>query len=101
MSTQVTVVKDDELDKGFPDLYETVIEVKTRAGKTFSGRSGIARGYPESPLSDAEVRAKFDRLAGTIGSPDHVAALAKCIESLWAAPNVSAYADLMREKPTA
>ena len=101
LSTQVTVVKDNDLDKGFPALYETIIEVKTRSGKTFAGRSGIARGYPESPLSDAEMRAKFDRLAGTIGSPDRVAALAQCIESLWTAPNVSAYADLMREKPTA
>lgn len=100
LSAHVAVVKDDELDKGFPDAYETIIEVSTTAGKTFTGRSGIARGYPEAPLSDAEVRAKFDRLAGTIGAPDRVAALAKCIEGLWDAPDVSAYADLMREKPT-
>ncbi len=101
LSTQVSVVKDDELDKGFPDSYETIIEVETTAGQVFSGRSGIARGYPESPLSDAEVRAKFDRLAGTIGTPAGVAQLAKTIEGLWDAADVSAYAALMREKPTA
>jgi 2-methylcitrate dehydratase PrpD len=101
LSSHVNVVKDDDLDKGFPNLYETVIEVKTKAGKTFSGRSGIARGYPEAPLSDAEVQAKFDRLAGAIGAPARVAALATCIKGLWDAPNMAAYADLMREKPTA
>jgi 2-methylcitrate dehydratase PrpD len=101
LSSHVDVVKDDDLDKGFPNLYETIIEVKTKAGKTFSGRSGIARGYPEAPLSDAEVQTKFERLAGTIGAPARVAALAACIKGLWAAPNIVAYADLMREKPTA
>ena len=100
LSGQVTVVKDDELDKGFPNLYETIIEVKTTTGKAFSGRSGIARGYPEAPLSYAEVRAKFDRLAGTIGAPARVATLASCIEKLWDAPDMSAYAELMREPPT-
>jgi 2-methylcitrate dehydratase PrpD len=100
LAAQVSVVKDDELDKGFPDAYETIIEVRTRAGKRLSGRSGIARGYPESPLSDEEVRAKFDRLAGTIGAPNRVAELAGRIEGLWQAPDLAAYADLMREKPS-
>jgi 2-methylcitrate dehydratase PrpD len=100
LSGQVTVVRDDDLDKGFPEHYETIIEVKTRAGKSFTERSGIARGYPESPLSETEVRAKFDRLAGTIGAPIKVAALASCIENLWNAPDTSAYAELMREPPT-
>jgi len=100
LAAQVSVVKDDELDKGFPDAYETIIEVKTRTGKVLSGRSGIARGYPESPLTDTEVRAKFDRLAGTIGAPNRVAELATSIAGLWESPDLSAYAELMREKPT-
>ena len=99
LSQHVAVVKDDELDKGFPNLYETVIEVTAQSGKTFSGRSGIARGYPEAPLSDAEVRAKFDRMAGAIAKPDRVAALADCIKGLWSAPDMTGYAQLMREKP--
>jgi 2-methylcitrate dehydratase PrpD len=100
LSGQVTVVKDDELDKGFPNLYETVIEVTSKAGKTFSGRSGIARGYPEAPLSEADVQAKFDKLAGTVAAPDRVAALAACIKGLWGANDMTAYADLMRAPAT-
>ncbi|HTE38996.1 MAG TPA: hypothetical protein VK630_20850, partial [Reyranella sp.] len=86
----------DELDKGFPNLYETVIEVTSKAGKTFSARSGIARGYPEAPLSEADVQAKFDKLAGTVAAPDRVGALASCIKGLWGANDMTAYADLMR-----
>lgn len=96
LSAAVKVVKDDELDKGFPNLYETIIEVTTKTGARFSGRSGIARGYPEAPLSDGEIRSKFDRLAGTVAKPERVAALAACIEGLWSAPGVAAFADLMR-----
>ena len=101
LSGQVVVVKDDDLDKGFPNSYETIIEVKAKSGKTFSGRSGIARGYPEAPMADSDVQAKFDRLAGTVAAPDGVAALATCIKGLWGANNMTAYADLMRATATA
>ena len=40
LSARVTVVKDDELDKGFPNLYDTVVEVTTKAGKTYSEKNG-------------------------------------------------------------
>lgn len=96
LSGHVAVVKDDDLDKGFPNSYETIIEVKAQNGKTFSGRSGIARGYPEAPLSESDVQAKFDKLAGTVAAPDRVANLATCIRGLWNAPSMTAYADFMR-----
>lgn len=96
LSGQVVVVKDDDLDKGFPNSYETIIEVKSKSGRTFSGRSGIARGYPEAPMAEADVQAKFDKLAGSVAAPDRVASLAACIKGLWGANNMTAYADLMR-----
>ncbi|BBK35135.1 2-methylcitrate dehydratase [Allostella sp. ATCC 35155] len=99
LSGRVTVVKDDELDKGFPNLYDTIVEVKTRAGQTYSEKNGIARGYPEAPLSEAEVRAKFDRLTAAVAGPKRSADLAAAIEGLWSAPGVGTYAALMGAKP--
>ena len=56
-----------EIDVVAFDGAETAfVEVKTRSGKTFKEKNGIARGYPEAPMSDADIRAKFDRLAGAI-----------------------------------
>jgi 2-methylcitrate dehydratase PrpD len=101
LSQHVTVIKDDELDKGFPNRYETIVEVKTKAGKTFKEKNGIARGYPEAPMSDADVRAKFDRLAGSIAKPARIKALADCIAGLWKAKDMTGYAKLMRAKPDA
>lgn len=97
LAAAVEVIKDDDLDKGFPDAYETIVEVETKNGKKFSGKSGIARGYPESPLSDAEVKAKFEHLLGALASPARIAALQADIKGLWASPNVSSYAALMSE----
>lgn len=99
LSARVTVVKDDELDKGFPNLYDTIVEVKTTAGQTFSEKNGIARGYPEAPMSDGEVRAKFDRLTASVAGPKRSADLAAAIEGLWSAPGVGTYAALMGAKP--
>jgi 2-methylcitrate dehydratase PrpD len=101
LSQRVTVIKDDELDKGFPNLYETIVEVKTKSGKMFKEKNGIARGYPEAPMSDADVRAKFDRLAGAIAKPARVKALADCINGLWSAKDMKGYAELMRAAPDA
>jgi 2-methylcitrate dehydratase PrpD len=101
LSQRVTVIKDDELDKGFPNRYETIVEVKTKSGKTFKEKNGIARGYPEAPMSDADVRAKFNHLAGTIARPPRVTALADCIAGLWNAKGVKEYAALMGAVPDA
>ena len=47
------------------------------------------------------MRAKFDRLAGTIAKPARVKALADCIAGLWQAKDMKGYAELMRAAPDA
>lgn len=101
LSDAVTVVRDDELDRLFPDRYETVIKVTTRNGSRHETRNGIARGYPEAPLSEAEIRAKFERLTGAVASPARIAALHDAIAGLEQAPTVERYAALMGARPDA
>lgn len=99
LSQAVTVVHDDELDRLFPERYETVITVTTRDGRRFQTRNGIARGYPEQPLEEAEIDAKFARLAGHVASPGRVAALREAILGLEQAPDLDRYAALMGARP--
>jgi len=99
LAAQVTVVKDQELDQSFPDRYETIVEVTTTAGKTFSDRNGIARGYPEAPMSEAELSAKLRRIAGTVASENRIRALESAAAGLWDAADVSAYAAVMGATP--
>jgi 2-methylcitrate dehydratase PrpD len=89
---RVTVTSDPELDRLFPDYYASIVEVRTRSGKRFERRNDIARGYPESPMSEAELAEKFDRLVGSVASPARVAALRQAIAALAAAPSLADYA---------
>jgi 2-methylcitrate dehydratase PrpD len=94
---RVRVTSDPKLDRLFPDYYASVVEVTTRGGETFRRRNDIARGYPETPLGDAELDEKFARLAGSVASPEQVARLRSILTTLPTAPDVRALADLLRE----
>ena len=96
LSRRTRVVADEgELEEAFPDFYATVIEVTTRDGRTFRRRNDIARGYPESPLSEDDLVAKFTSLVSAVAPPERVAALLKCIAGLPEAPSLSEFADLL------
>lgn len=93
---RVRVVADGgELERRFPDFYATVIELSTRDGRRFTRRNDIARGYPETPMSEAEIEAKFAALAGSVAAPRRVAELRAAIEGLPAAPDLSHLAALL------
>jgi 2-methylcitrate dehydratase PrpD len=71
------VVRDrGELEALFPDYYAGEVTLKLRDGRRLVGRSDIARGYPETPLSDDEVRRKFRDLVGAVARAERLAALA-------------------------
>jgi 2-methylcitrate dehydratase PrpD len=101
LSRRTTVIADDELDKLFPDYYASIVQVRTRSGGTLERRNDIARGYPESPLSAAELDAKFRELAGSVASASRVEALSRCLDSLDAAPVVTELAALLAARPDA
>ena len=97
LSQRVRVEPDDgELEARFPDRYATEIELRTTSGKTLRRRNDIARGYPETPMSQAEIDAKFDALVGSVASPPRIAALKRALAALPEADALDEYADLLR-----
>lgn len=101
LSDRITVVADADLDREFPARYATVVEVTTKAGKTYKRRNDIARGYPETPMSRDDRYAKFKTVGGTVASVDRLAQLREEIEGLWKAPTIDTYARLMGAAPDA
>src|SRR5262249_33514946 len=89
---RVAVEPDDELDKLFPDFYASIVEVRTRDGETLTRRNDIARGYPEAPLSDAELAQKFAALVGSVGPHARVDQLAQALDRLPGAASLADYA---------
>lgn len=95
MCRRVSVVSDPQLDPLFPDFYASIIDIELKSGKRHSRRNDIARGYPESPLSEAALAEKFARLAGSVASPAGVERLSAALDGLREAPNVSELADVL------
>ena len=102
LAAAARVVPDDgELEERFPDFYIGEITLKLRDGRTLSGRGEVARGYPERPLSTAEVKAKFDDvLSGVIG-PDERRALAAAAWEIGSAESAGPLAALLARRPAA
>jgi len=96
LARQVDVIHDDELDKLFPDFYASILEIQTVDGRTVAKRKDIARGYPEAPMPQSELDAKFEHLAGSVAAPARVRALRETLAGLPAAPSITALSDLLR-----
>lgn len=66
LSRRTTVVGDDELEPLYPERYPSIVELTTRSGETVTRRVDWPRGYPQNPLSPAELETKFPGLATTV-----------------------------------
>jgi len=83
LSEHVYVVGDAELEKTFPDLRRTIVEVVTNDGKRFVRQVDYPKGYPENPLTQAEVEGKFLDMATSalsLRQAEKIVALVKTIE---------------------
>jgi 2-methylcitrate dehydratase PrpD len=97
LSRRVRVEADDgELEARFPARYASELEVRTTSGKVLRRRNEIARGYPETPMSAAEIEAKFAALVGGGASATRVAALKSALAALPQADALDDYAELLR-----
>lgn len=92
---KVDVVADEgELEQLFPDYYATEISIHMTDGRKLSARKDIARGYPETPMTESELDAKFATLVGSV-APERVQTLSDTIDDLPNAPNINSFATLM------
>lgn len=64
MADRIEVKEDTEFTARFPAFIPSRIEVRTRAGKVFTGSTDYPRGHVKNPMTDAEIGAKFTSLAG-------------------------------------
>ena len=96
LSRRIEVIADEgELEARFPDYYATEITVATKAGERTTRRNDIARGYPEAPLAEAELEAKFRALAGAVASQGRVGRLWDCLSRLDEATEATELAALL------
>lgn len=82
ISDHVTVIGDEELDRTYPDLYRSIIEVKTQSGACHIRDIIHPRGSPERPLSGEELRDKFLTLTRKVISHSRAEAIGETVRHL-------------------
>jgi 2-methylcitrate dehydratase len=91
LAKRIRGVADPEIDAAFPAKKTAVVTVKTIDGACHTETVDHAKGSPQNPASDEEIRAKFDSLCHML-SADHRQRIVDAIEALEELPRVG---DLM------
>ncbi len=66
LAHRVRLMLDDEAQALYPRRYVAKVAVKLRDGREFRERVDFAKGFPENPMTDADLERKFYSLAKVI-----------------------------------
>jgi 2-methylcitrate dehydratase PrpD len=88
LSKRVEVSVDHDLPTGYA-LFPAIVAIRTRAGATFSKRVDYARGTPETPMTEADIRAKFTDCAAFVLDSAATERAVAAIDGLLDSPDVS------------
>lgn len=81
LSERVQVVGDAELDRTYPDLYRSIVEVESADGR-HSRDVTYPKGSPQAPLSADELHRKFARLTADVVTPRRRGEIAELVGRL-------------------
>ena len=81
LAARVRLSGSDELQTRFPGSQGAIVTITTASG-THTLQRDIPAGSPDQPLSDAELRTKFDGLVGPVLAAQARADLWKALSSL-------------------
>ena len=88
----------DQAPLTYPIKWPAVVEIETTRGARFIRQSNVARGHPDNPMSDAEVREKFNRLAQTVFDRRRVDQIADTILNIENLENIGVLNDLLSNR---
>ena len=101
LSKLTKVVRDyNKLEKLFPQFYACEVRLKHKNGKLFSKSAKIARGYPESPLTEKDIINKFNNLVQSVLTKSKCKILLETTQKIAEAQNVKKLIKLLSKKNT-
>lgn len=96
LSQHVEVIGDADLDRTYPNLYRSIIEVKLHSGGVHVRDVIHPRGSPEQPLTRDELQQKFLTLTKDIMKPIQAEAIAGTIDRLETVADIGSLTALLR-----
>jgi 2-methylcitrate dehydratase PrpD len=82
LSERVDVIGDDDLDRSYPELYRSILTVRTSGGATYERDVAHPKGSPENPVGECVLRRKFDMLTGDVLPSARAAEIGQAIARL-------------------
>ena len=82
MAETMTLTEADTYNDRFPEERWAHVRFDLKGGQVLESAPAIARGNPDNPLSDGEIRSKFHALAGPALGSRRAAALASAVDQL-------------------
>jgi len=80
--SNVTLAEDEEWSRRFPAERWARVRITLVDGRTFASEPACARGNPENPLSDDELRAKYRELAAPVLGAARAARIERAVDAL-------------------
>jgi 2-methylcitrate dehydratase len=69
---KVTIIRDAELNRQYPEAMPNLIEIITKDGRHLSKKITYPKGHPKNPMTDKEVEIKFKTMADNILPPGQI-----------------------------
>ncbi len=82
---------DPECESMYPEKHVAKLTLRLRDGREFKERVDYAKGFPENPMSDADLERKYYSLATVVVSKDRACEI---VESAWKAENLASIESL-------
>ena len=78
----VALAEDSEFSRRFPAERWARVRIALADGRAFASEPARARGNPENPLTDDELRAKYRDLATPVVGAERAARIEQCVDAL-------------------
>lgn len=96
LATRITLHGDPELQTRFPQNWPARVALQLRDGRRFEVEREDPRGNPTMPVTDADLEAKFARMATQVISDEAARSIVSCVASLDALPSIRELTSLLR-----
>jgi 2-methylcitrate dehydratase PrpD len=95
VSDLVRIEVDEEIQKLYPNPRSMIVEIRDRSGAGVSSRIDHAKGDPENPMTDDELRAKFRDVTAGVIDEARAEAIVTSAMSIRECADISSFASLL------
>ena len=93
--SNMTIDPNPEFSRRYPDEIHCRLEVTTGSGSTHVAQCVYPKGFPQNPMSDADVEAKFRSCCAELLTTQQCDRALELLWSLEAQPNLEALFDTL------